>query len=199
MITCNLTKLESALDQIRKLYPKLVPADAALIASALSLTGRHALALYDGRAYSWPEHYDDLCRALVGQLEVAHEQTEPPTKKAAKAATTEEEPVLVRVGLKPNVDAGERVLEGRDELKAQLSDILEEGVEFTYAPTDLGWQWALDRVNWSTVSGGELSRRIKIKAEFVEGAVGVESGTGAKKPRATKAKVSEPVEEPVEA
>jgi hypothetical protein len=199
LITCNLTKLESALDQIRKVYPKLVPADAALIASALSVTGRHALAIHGGRSYIWPDHYDDLCRALVGELEVAHEQSESATKKAAKAAAAEEEPVVVRVGLRPNVEAGERVLEGRDELKALLSDILQEGVEFTYTSTDIGWQWALDRVNWSTVSGGELSRRIKIKVEFVEGAVGVESGTGAKKSRATKAKASEPLEQPVEA
>ena len=44
MLTINLTKLETALEQVRKAYPKLQPTDAALLASALTLAGRHALA-----------------------------------------------------------------------------------------------------------------------------------------------------------
>ncbi len=191
MITCNLTKLESALDQVKKSYPKLVPADAALIAAALSMTGRHALALKDGLAYSWPEDYTTLTTAMVTELDQVQESIEP-TKKTTKAAAVEEEPINVSVGLKPNLAAGERVLAGRDELKALLSDILQEGVEFTYVGTDIGWQWALDRANWSTVSAGELSRRIKIKASFTEGASGIETGTGTKKRAPAKAKALEP-------
>lgn len=202
MITCHLTKLETALDQIKKTHPKLKPADAALIASALSLTGRHAIALYDGEQYKCPEDYDKLTKAMVGQLQMVQEGIDNTTPKKAAKVTTEEEPVIVTVGLMPNLAAGERILDGRDELKSKLSDILQDGVEFVYSGLDILWQWTLDRVNWSTVSESELSRRIKIKASFTEGAVGVEMGTaGAKKKASTKkaAVVAEPVEEPVEA
>jgi 2-polyprenyl-6-methoxyphenol hydroxylase-like FAD-dependent oxidoreductase len=203
MITCHLTKLETALDQIKKSYPKLKPADAALVASALSLTGRHALAVYDEKEYLWPDDFEGLTHAMVGQLEMIQESIESttvPVKKTAKV-TPEEEPVVITLGLKPNMGAGEKLLTDRDDLKALLSDILQEKPEFVYSPTDIGWQWALDRANWATVSKGELSRRIRIKANFVEGASGVETGTTTKK-RATKAKPVEPVEaealEPVE-
>ncbi len=201
MVTCHLTKLESALDQFRKSYPKLKPADAGLLASALTLTGRHALALYEGEQFRWPEDYDKLTKAMVGQLEMVQQGIDT-TKKPAKTAP-EEEPVLVSVGLAPNLSAGENLLEGRDDLKVLLSDVIKDGVEFVYSGMDLGWQWALDRVNWSTISGGELSRRIKIKASFTEGAVGMEMGAGTKK-RASKkaaapvAEKPEEVEEPAE-
>ena len=52
------------------------------------------------------------------------------------------------VGLMPNLSAGEKQLMGRKDLKALLSDALQDGVEFMYAPIDIGWQWALNRVNW---------------------------------------------------
>lgn len=195
MITCHLTKLETAVEQIKKAHPKLKPTDAALVASALVLTGRHALALYGGEQYRWPEEYDKLTKKMVGELEIINQGVEPP-KKSAKNAP-EEEPVVVSVGLTPNFSAGERILGGRKDLIAKLSDLLQEGVEFVYSPTDLGWQWALDRANWSTISGGELHRRIKIKASFTEGAVGVEMGTTTKKRTASKkAAVSEPEPEP---
>lgn len=184
MITCHLTKLETAVEQVRKAYPKLSPTDAALLASALSLTGRHALALYDGNQYTWPEEYDELTKALVKQLEMVNEGIEAP-KKTKNAP--EEEPVIVTVGMMPNLSAGEKQLSDRKDLKALLSESLQQGVEFVYAPTDIGWQWALDRVNWNTVSGEELSRRIKIKASFTEGAVGIEMGAAGPKRRSKKA------------
>jgi hypothetical protein len=185
LTTVQLTKLETALDQVRKQYPKLVPADAALLATALSLTGRHALALYDGAQFSWPEDYEKLTRSMVGQVEQVNEAIEHNAPKRAAKSTTEEEPVTISVGLAPNLSAGEKLLEGRDDLKAKLSDIIQEGVEFSYSPSDIGWQWALDRANWATISGGDVSRRIKIKTGFTEGAVGIEVGTAPKK-RATK-------------
>jgi len=191
LITCHLTKLETALDQIKKTNPKLKPADAALIASALSLTGRHAIAIYEGEQYKCPEDYEKLTKAMVGQLQMVQEGIDTTTPKKTTKTTTEEEPVIVTVGLMPNLAAGERILEGRNELKAKLSDILQDGVEFVYSGIDILWQWALDRVNWSTVSETELSRRIKIRASFTEGAVGVEMGAaGTKKKAPSKAKAA---------
>jgi hypothetical protein len=187
MITCQLTKLETAFEQMRKSYPKLPPTDAALLASALTLTGRHAVALYEGNQYTWPEEYDELTHAMVKQLEMVNEGIE--TTKKAKAAA-EEEPVTVTVGLMPNLSAGEKQLKDRKDLKALLAEALQGGVEFVYAPTDIGWQWALDRVNWNTISGEELSRRIKIKATFTEGAIGIEMGTAGPKKRASKKSVA---------
>ncbi len=184
MVTCNLTKLESAVDQIRKAYPKLAPADAGLIAAALSLTGRHAVAVYEGDKFVWPDDNERLLQSMSGHLRSVQEAidaTTPPVKKTAKAAVVEEEPVNVNVGLAPNISAGEALLKTREDLKTLLSDIVAEGVEFVYNPSDIGWQWALDRANWSTVSAGELSRRIKVKAVFTEGAVGVEIGSAPKK------------------
>lgn len=194
MITVPLTKLESALDGVRKTYPKLVPADAALIASALTLTGRHALASYNGDQFTWPEDNDKLMRALSGEIRSISESiTEVApvkvTKKAA-AAMPEEEPVAFNVGLLPNLSAGERLLEGREDLKTLLADILQEGVEFSYSGQDIGWQWALDRANWATIVDGDVSRRVKAKAVFTEGAVGIETGTTVKKKKAPTAKAS---------
>jgi hypothetical protein len=196
LITCQLTKLEGALDQLRKSNPKLKPADAALLVSALSLTGRHAVALYDGEHYTWPEDYSKLTHAMVAQLDMVNQTIEVP-KKTVKTPT-DEEPVVVTVGLTPNLSAGENLLTGRDDLKTALSDLLQQGVEFVYSSTDIGWQWALDRANWSTISGGEVSRRIKIKASFTEGAVGIEMGSAGPKKRASRAKpaVQEPEPEP---
>lgn len=200
MITCQLTKLETAFEQVRKAYPKLNPTDAGVLASALTLTGRHAIALYDGTQYTWPDDYESLTQAMCGQLEMVNEGIE--TTKKSKSAP-EEEPVTVTVGLMPNMSAGEKQLGNRKDLKALLSEALQQGVEFVYSPTDIGWQWALDRVNWSTISEKELSRRIKIKAGFTEGAVGIELGSAGPKRRTSKkaaavaaeAAVEVPVEE----
>ncbi len=204
MFTCQLTKLESALDALRKIHSNLPPADAALLVTALTLTGRHALALYEGEQYTWPEDYEKLTMAMVPHIRSVTEALEGAvTKKPTKAAAAEEEPVAISLGLMPNLSAGEALLEGRNDLKTLLSDILQEGVEFSYASTDIGWQWALDRANWATIAGGDTSRRIKVKAAFTEGAVGIETGTGAPKKR--KAPVAKAVaeapeaEEPVEA
>ena len=187
MMTCQLTKLETALDQLKKAYPQLVPADAALLASALTLTGRHAIALYEGEQYVWPDDNEKLMRAMVPQVKITQEAIEANAPKRVSKTAVEEEPILMNVGLMPNLTAGENLLQGRDDLKTVLSDILQEGVEFVYATNDIGWQWALDRANWSTISDTELSRRIKIKASFTEGAVGIEMGAAGTKKKATKA------------
>lgn len=193
MISCNLTKLESAFDQVRKSYPKVKPTDAALLSSALVLTGRHALAIYNGSQFKWPEDYEKLTKAMSKEFDVLGEVE--PVKKTKTAP--EEEPFLMAVGLTPNFSAGEKVLDGRDDLKKLLSDALQEGVEYVYSTTDLGWQWALDHVNWSTVSGSELNRRVKVKATFTEGAVGVEMGAAGAKKRTAKPKAApKPAEEP---
>ena len=186
MMTCQLTKLETALDQLKKAYPQLVPADAALLASALTLTGRHAIALYEGEQYVWPEDNEKLMRAMVPQVKITQEAIESNAPKRASKTAVEEEPVLMNVGLMPNLTAGENLLQGRDDLKTLLSDILQEGVEFVYAPNDLGWQWALDRANWTTIAGQDVSKRVKSKTAFTEGAVGVEMNAGAKKRPSTK-------------
>ncbi len=191
MITCQLTKLETALDQLKKAYTKLMPADAALLASALTLTGRHAIALYEGEQYVWPTDNDKLTKAMVPQVLLVQEAIENNAPKKVSKNAPEEEPITISVGLMPNFSAGENLLSERDDLKTVLSDILQDGVEFAYSPTDIGWQWALDRANWNTIAGQEVSRRIKIKTSFTEGAVGVEMGlTGAKK-RPSRAKAAD--------
>jgi len=183
MITCNLTKLESALDVLRKALPNLAPADAALLASAWTLTGRHALATFEGEQYVWPDDNEKLSKALVGEVKSLNESLgEPvPVKKTAKPVVVEEEPVAFNVGLIPNLSAGERLLEGREDLKVMLADLLRDGVEFVYSGQDIGWQWALDRVTWATPAQTDISRRVKVRANFVEGAVGIESGVKEKK------------------
>ena len=198
-MTCQLTKLETALDVLKKAYPQLVPADAALLASALTLTGRHAIALYEGEQYVWPEDNEKLMKAMVPQVRQTQEAIEANAPKRVAKNAVEEEPVLMNVGLMPNLTAGENLLQNRDELKTLLSDILQEGVEFLYAANDLGWQWALDRANWTTIAGQEISKRVKTKTAFTEGAVGVEMNAGAKKrPAAKKAAVADVVDIPDE-
>ncbi len=194
MITCQLTKLETALDQLKKNYTKLMPADAALLASALTLTGRHAIALYDGEQYVWPTDNDKLTRAMVAQVQLVQEAIENNAPKKVSKNAPEEEPVTISVGLMPNFSAGENLLSDRDDLKTVLSDILQDGVEFAYSPTDIGWQWALDRANWNTITGQEISRRVKIKTSFTEGAVGVEMGLAGAKKRPSRAKAAEVAE-----
>ena len=194
-MTCQLTKLETALDTLKKAYPQLVPADAALLASALTLTGRHAIALYEGEQYVWPDQNEELLRAMVPQVKQTQEAIEANAPKRVAKNAVEEEPVLMSVGLMPNLTAGENLLQGRDDLKTMLSDILQEGVEFAYASTDIGWQWALDRANWTTLAGQDVSKRVKSKTAFTEGAVGVEMNAGAKKRPAAKKAVVEEEEE----
>jgi len=186
LITCQLTKLESALDQVKKTYPKLKPADAALLASALTLTGRHALAIYEDQHYHWPEDFETLTKAMVPQLQLVQEGIDTSTPKRGAKSTADEEPVNVNVGLAPNLADGEKLLVERNDLKAVLSEALQKGVEFVYSGTDIGWQWALDRANWSTIAGQEMSRRIRIKCAFTEGAVGVEMGSATPKKRSSK-------------
>lgn len=184
MITIHLTKLETALEQVRKSYPKLRPTDAALVASALSLAGRHAIARYEGEEYTWPEDYERLTAAMRPQVDMIQEGID--AVKPKKGAP-EEEPITINVGLAPNLSAGEKSLDGYDKLKTVLSEALQSGVEYLYAPSDIGWQWALDRANWSTVAGKDISRRIKVKTGFTEGAVGIEQGAAGTKRRAAKA------------
>ena len=200
MIICNLTKLESAVDQIRKTHPKLLAADAALVASALSLTGRHAKAVYEGQYFIWPNDNEKLMVSMSGHLHSINAViVESLPKKITKNTILDDEPVVVNIGLAPNLAAGEELLNTREDLKTLLSDILQAGVEFSYSSADIGWQWALDRANWNTISDGDLSRRIKIKALFTEGAVGSEQGTTTKKRTAKKAEevVAAAVEEEV--
>jgi hypothetical protein len=193
LIICNLTKLESAVDQIRKTHPKLLAADAALVASALSLTGRHAKAVYEGEYFIWPNDNEKLMVSMSGHLHSINAAiVESLPKKITKNTVLDDEPVVVNIGLAPNIAAGEELLNTREDLKTLLSDILQAGVEFSYSSADIGWQWALDRANWNTISDGDLSRRIKIKAHFTEGAVGSEQGTTTKK-RATKKVEDAPV------
>lgn len=200
MLTCQLTKLELALDQVKKSYPKLMPADAALLTTALVATGRHAIALYEGEHYVWPKDNDRLQKAMVPHVKITQEAIEANTTKKTAKSTVEDEPVQISVGLTPDYAAGELYLEDRKDLKTLLSDVLQAGVEFAYQPSDIGWQWALDRANWSTIAGQEISRRIKVKAAFTEGAVGVELGAAGVKKRPTK-RAAEPIpdaEEPTE-
>lgn len=198
MIVCNLSKPEATIEQVKKAYPKLKQTDAAILAVALVFSGRYAIAVYDGQEYHWPDDYNKLTQALLGQIAQIQLSVEGTTKKALKAAA-EEEPVEVRIGLKANYQEAEQRLAGNESLKTLLSDTLVSGMEFQYTPTEIGWQWALDRANWATMSEGELTRRIKIKTVFEDATVGTEMGTGTKK-RTTKAKPKEaaPAAEPAE-
>ena len=189
MITIQLTKLESSFEQVRKSYPKLSPSDAALVATALVRTGRQAIAVYEGDHYSWPNDNEKLIQALTVEIKDLNSKIEP-VKKSAKNHV-EEEPIQASVGLIANYEAGESVLKTRNDLKTLLSDILKDGVEYSYTASDIGWQWALDRTNWKTAGSNEFSRRIRIKTAFTEGAVGVEIGLTPPKKKGRTAKVAE--------
>jgi hypothetical protein len=159
----------------------LKPTDVALIATALVEAGRFANAVYDGEEFEWDQaDHDNITKALsreVDQVQEAFEGEKP--KKAAKVV--EEEAVTLSLHLKPSIKAGEAVLGNREDLKTLFADIVVDGVEYLYSQTDIGWQWTLERVNWATLSQGELRRRIKFKAEFEGGASGFELGPGGKK------------------
>lgn len=187
MITINLNKMESALEQVRKSFPKLRPTDVAHLTTAIVLAGRHAKAVYHDQTYSWPEDVESLTEAMLAEVLEITKSAEGPSSKKSK--TVEEEPVVLQLDLVPNVEAAEQQLEGREDLQALLSDAFQEGLEFTIQTHDVGWQWALDRVNWNTLSDGELNRRVKVKTVFGGGASGVEvgkSGTARKRSAKTK-------------
>jgi len=200
LIVCNLTKPESTLEQVKKTHTKLKQTDAALVATALVLSGRYALAAYEGMEYNWPGDYEKLTKALIRQLLMIQISEAPavPVKKTKAQMLEEEAAVECKVGLKPNYSEASSVLGDREDLKTLFSDILDKGVEFQYTPQDIGWQWALDRANWSTMSDGELTRRVKLKATFEGATVGIEMGLTKKKPtgRAAKAEVVEEVDVP---
>ncbi|MBV6457071.1 MAG: hypothetical protein HONBIEJF_00177 [Fimbriimonadaceae bacterium] len=193
MITCQLSKPESTLDAIRKSYPKLKPTDAALLTTSLVISGRHAIANYDNHRYEWTKDVDGLTKALLIEVKQAQGEVEGPTKKTSKVVA-EEEPVIVGVDLIPNYEAASKMLLGRKDLETLLSDLLEKGVEYVFGPADIGWQWALDRVNWVTLSEGDVHRKVRIRTTFTQGSVGIELGTTAPKKRATKAAKSEAAE-----
>ncbi len=182
LITCNLTKPETTFDQIRKSHPKLQPTDAALIATALVEAGRRAAVDYDGTVYEWTEeNHGKLTKAVVAeviQISLSQEQVKKPAK-SAKAP--EEEPAMITINLRASQFAGESVLGNRNDLKTLLSDLLTEGVEYLYSPTDIGWQWALERANWSSLAGQDLGRRLRFGIEFADNSLAVELGPGGKK------------------
>lgn len=196
MLTVQLTKLESTFDQIKKSYPKLKSTDVSLISEALTLAGHHALASFEGEHYSWPDDTEKLTEALIPRIKSIEAGMEP-LKKVTKNSP-EEEPIQVIVGLAANHDAGEEILGDRGDLKTLYSDILDEGVEFVYQPHDLGWQWGLDRVNWKTVGKDEIKRKVRVKAEFVEGATGSEQGSAPKKKARGRAAKAAPAAETAE-
>jgi len=183
LITVNLTKPELTFDAIRKAYKNLKPTDVALVSTSLIEAGKFAKATHDGLDYEWTaEDYAGMTKSLFAEVAQVQEgvSTEKLTKKAA-AEQAAEEPVTLQVELKPSIRAGELVLGEREDLKTLLADIFQEGVEYLFSPTDIGWHWTLERVNWATLSGGELRRRVKFKPVFVEGAVAVELGPGGKR------------------
>ena len=206
MISCNLTKPEATFDQIRKEYTKLKPTDVALVATALVECGRHALCIFDGKAYKWPQDQADLTQLLIRDVEAASKATEDePAKKTTRRTTTKtparmtkaaiakakllEQPALrMTITIRPDQKVGEAVLGKRKELKTLLSDILKEGVEFMYSATDIGWHWSLERVNWSTLSDGELQRHVVFSPEFEGESTAVELGPGGKKRARAKRK-----------
>lgn len=195
MIVCNLTKPEATQEQVRKAYPKLQQTDAAQISIALVLTGKYATAHYDGQDFKYPTDIERFTKALSVELNQI-QQEQDTGKKLTKAALAaqEEEPVEIKVGLSCNLEEGEKVLGANESLKTLLGEIVKGGVEFQYAATDILWQWALDRANWSTVSGGDLNRRVKLKANFMDSATGTELGVGGKTKRVAKPKTKEVAE-----
>lgn len=187
LLPINLTKPELAFDAVRKQYKQLKPTDVALVSAALLRAGRSAIAIHDGQEYAWDEaSFEPLAKSLLREVEQV--QTALDSEKGKKAAKpVEEEVVSLSLHVKPSLVAAEALLKGRNDLKTLVSDILEEGVEYQYSPTDVGWHWSLERVNWATLSGGELNRRIRFKTVFEGNSIGVELGPGGKK-RTTKKK-----------
>jgi len=179
---CNLTKPESTFDAIRKSHKNLKPTDAALVSTALVEAGKHAIAVYDGKEYPWgADQAESLARAFLREVEQV--QVAEGEKKLTKAAAAKAEPetATLTVHLKPSMDVAELYLGNRDDLKTLVSDLLDEGIEYLYSQTDIMWPWTLERFNWSTLSGGELRRHIKFRAEFVGNSEALELGPGGKR------------------
>lgn len=151
-----------------------------MLATALVESGRMADAVYDDQFYTWTgDQYDAMATAVAREVTQVQDTVEDTKKAKLKAA--EEEAVTLTVKLRPSMAAGERILGDRNDLKAMMGDIIQEGVEFLFTTTDIGWQWTLERVNWATKSGGEMKRHIKFRADFIEPHVGMELGPGGKK------------------
>jgi hypothetical protein len=189
LISCNLTKPESTFDQVRKAYADLKPIDVCLVATAIVECGHFAKVVHDGTEYSWPGDQGALAKALAGDVRAASGADETPKAKKiskAKAKLIEETVLRLSIPIVANQQAGEAILGKRKDLKTLLGDILKEGVEYLYTPTDIRWRWALERVNWSTVSGGELPHHVMFLPEFTDNSIGVELGPGGKKKKTKK-------------
>jgi hypothetical protein len=183
LLICALQKPESTLDQIKKSYPKLKPTDAGLLSIAVVLSGRYALAYYEEEQYDWPNDYDRLTQSLMRELDVVKQTTDEAPKRAKSA---EVEVPQIKISLVSNFAAGERILGDREDLKKLLSEILVDGVEYTFGSNDIGWQWALDRANWKVLSKGEYIQKVHFVTAFPE-------VDNKKKPRATAKKAKEEV------
>ena len=190
VISCNLTKPESTFDQVRKTYEKLKPIDVTLLATAIVECGHLAKVVYDGHEYVWPGDQDKLAKALAGDVQGAYDSDGDggKSKKAAKvkAKALEETIIRLTIPVKANQQAGESILGKRKDLKTMLGDILDEGVEYLYTPTDIRWRWSLERVNWSTVSGGDLPHHVIFNPEFADKCIGIELGPGGKRKKPKK-------------
>ena len=137
--------------------------------------------MHDGASYEWNSaEFQGMIDSTAREVSQVMDNFETEkTKKAAKAA--EEELITLVVTLTPNIKAGEDVLGSRDDLKALFGDIVQEGIEYMYSPTDLGWHWTIERVNWAAQTSGEMRRRLRFRAEFVEPHIAVELGPGGKR------------------
>ncbi len=189
LISCNLTKPESTFDQVRKAYADLKPIDVCLVATAIVECGHFAKVAYDGKEYAWPSDQSTLAKALVGDVQTASNPNDEPKPKKiskAKAKLMEETVLKLSIPIVANQQAGEALLGKRKDLKTLLGDILKEGVEYLYTPTDIRWRWALERVNWSTVSGGELPHHVMFLPEFTDNCIGIELGPGGKRKKTGK-------------
>lgn len=186
MINCNLTKPESTFDQVRKAYADLKPIDVCLVATAIVESGHFAKVLHDGTEYTWPADQEALAKALLRDVQAAGAGEETPKKKVAKSKVVEETIIRLSIPIVANQQAGEAVLGKRKDLKSLLGEILKEGVEYLYTPPDIRWRWSLERVNWTTVSGGELPHHVMFIPEFVDSSVAVELGPGGKRKKPAK-------------
>lgn len=181
MLICNLSKLESVLDQVKTSHDNLEIQDAALVASAIMASGREAIAIFDENQFVWPDQSEALTAAILKEVELIQQTVEPAPKKTSKSAP-EDEPVQITVRLTPSIEAGEKVLQGKNNLKALFSQIIQTGVEYQVSQSyDIGWQWTLDRTNWNTQSGKQLLRKVKIKTEFEGNNIATDLAVSSKK------------------
>ena len=189
MINCNLSKPEATLEAVRKARPELAVTDAALLATAIVEAGRWAVSTYDGASYDWTtENQGPMKQAVLREVRQVQEVLEGgEVKKKTKVAKTEsEEPVTVTLPLRASQEVGEKWLADRGDLKTLLSDLLNEGVEYQFGPTDIAWHWSMERVNWNTATGGDIARRIRFTVAFDGNCEAVEVGSVGK--RRTKKK-----------